>query len=435
MTTVRRSRSGRRRRRATVRIESIASGGEGVGKLPDGRVVFVHRTAPADRVEVELIQERPRWTRGRLLRVLEPSPDRREVPCPHYERCGGCTLEHLQYPAQLSAKRRIVADALTRLGGVPVDEPEVVPSPREHRYRNRVSFTLRRGASGEVFAGFHALHDPDTIVPIDGRCLLPEEAIARVWDGLRAHWGPDANRLPSGEQLRLTLRATAKGSVALLVEGGYSHGRPHELVERVDGLDAIWIQSASEPPTLLAGSPTLPEVWGEERFAVGGTAFLQVNRWAAALLEEHVLATIGDVAGRRVVDAYCGVGVHARRLARAGARVVGLELHPDAVRLARLGAPDGARFVEGRVEDLLPSVLPADLIILNPPRAGVDAAVVASILEAPPSRIIYVSCDPATLARDLRRLSGSFELASIRCFDLFPQTAHVESVVELRRRS
>jgi 23S rRNA (uracil1939-C5)-methyltransferase len=420
-------------RPARVVIESIAAGGEGVGHLPDGRAVFVHRTAPHDEAEISITHTRPRWARAELLRVLSPGPSRRDAPCPYYDRCGGCTLEHLTYDAQLEAKSRIVSDALTRIGHVAVDPPEVVPSPSQVRYRNRVSFTLRREEHGRVVAGFHALAAPDEIVDMGAACLLPEEAVARVWDRLRAAWGPDARRLPSGEQLRLTLRGTAAGEVSLLVEGGFSPGRPEELIAAVDGLESVWHRPGEGQARLLAGAPSLRERWGEEELPLAAEAFLQVNRQAARLLEDHLLSLAGPVAGMRVVDAYCGVGLHARRLARAGARVVGIELDAHAVAAARAGAGDGAEFREGPVETLLPEVLPAALVILNPPRGGVAPEVVDSLLAQPPERIIYVSCSPATLARDLRRLADTYTLSAARAFDLFPQTAHVETVALLVR--
>jgi 23S rRNA (uracil1939-C5)-methyltransferase len=416
---------------ARVRIDSIAAGGEGVGRLEDGRVVFVHRTAPGDLVDVSLVHRQKRWARGRLLRVLEPSPDRRDPPCAFYAGCGGCTLEHVTYPAQLRAKARIVADALARIGGIPGVEPEVVASPLEHRYRNRVSFALRREGAGRVVAGFHALGDPDRIVDVDGRCLLPEEPIARVWDRLRQVWGPDANRLPSGEQLRVTLRASARGEVSILVEGGYAPGRPEDLIRSVDGLTAIWHRPGQAAATRIAGEPGLPERWGDEEIELSGAAFLQVNRGAAALLEAHVLELAGDVRGNRVVDAYCGIGLHSRQLARRGAAVVGIDLDPGAVAEAERAAPDGAAFERGDVGEILPRHLPADLVILNPPRAGVGEDVTRALAARPPRRLIYVSCNPATLARDLKRMTAALRLRSIRCFDLFPQTAHVESVVLL----
>jgi 23S rRNA (uracil1939-C5)-methyltransferase len=415
-----------------VRIDSIAAGGEGVGRLEDGRAVFVHRTAPGDLAEIEIVQRGKRWARARLLTVVEASDDRREPLCPHYAECGGCTLEHLTYEAQLRAKGRIVGDSLRRIGRMAVEDPEVVPSPRETRYRNRVSFALRREGTGRVVAGFHALGDPDRIVEIDGRCLLPEEAVSKAWDGLRASWGPDARRLPSGERLRLTLRGSAAGAVALLVEGGYSPGRPQELLDAIPSLESIWHRPGRTPAQLVAGTAGIPEIWGEEALEIGGAAFLQVNRRGAALLEEHVVTSVGQPAGLRIVDAYCGVGFHALRLARLGATVVGIELDPLAVAEARRSSPVGASFLEGPVEEHLPAALPADLVVLNPPRAGVGPEVADAISARPPSRVIYVSCDPATLARDLGRLGGAFEIESVRCFDLFPQTAHVETVVALR---
>jgi 23S rRNA (uracil1939-C5)-methyltransferase len=146
------------------------------------------------------------------------------------------------------------------------------------------------------------------------------------------------------------------------------------------------------------------------------------------------MESVGDVRGLRVVDAYCGVGLHARRLARAGARVVGLELDALAVAAAQASAPEGAEFVEGDVEALLPAHLPADLVILNPPRAGVAPAVTEALVASPADRIVYVSCNPATLARDLKRLAPAYRVEHVRAFDLFPQTAHVETVVLLARQ-
>ncbi|CAN5240030.1 23S rRNA (uracil(1939)-C(5))-methyltransferase RlmD [soil metagenome] len=413
-----------------VRIDSIAAGGEGVGRLADGRVVFAHRTAPGDLAELVLQEEHPRWTRARLARVLEPSAERRPAPCRFYAECGGCTVEHLTYPAQLRAKGRIVADALNRIGGLDVAPPEVVPSPREHRYRNRVSFALRRMRDGRVVAGFHAIGDPHRIVEIDGACLLMEEPVGSVWDGLRAQWGPGADRLPAGQQLRLTLRANAGGKVSLLVEGGSSGGKMEELISRVPGLASVWHQPAGTDAVLIAGAPGLPESWGDETLELSGAAFLQVNRGAAALLEAHVAEAAGRVSGLRVVDAYCGVGLHARRLARAGATVIGLELDPGALAEARRAAPSGAWYEQGTVESLLPGHLPADLVILNPPRAGAAPEVTAALQASPPPKLIYISCNPATLARDLKRMNA-MSVTDLRAFDLFPQTAHVETVVVL----
>lgn len=421
-------------------MEAIAAGGAGVGRLPDGRAVFVHRTAPGERVEVALTASKRSYARGRLLRVLTPAPERRAAPCPYYARCGGCTLEHLEYPAQLAAKGRLVRDGLERIGGVAVDVPDVTPSPDEVRYRNRISFALLRLPGGRVIAGFHELERPGRVLDMDGACLLAEPALAQGWTALRAAWGEGARRLPSGPRLRVTLRSTAAGALGLLVEGGYAPGRPKELLEAVPGLAAVWQRpEPGGPLRLLAGAEELEEEVGGERVRLRGDVFLQVNRAAAALLEAHVLELAGAPAGVRVVDGYCGVGRYARRLAALGARVTGIEWSGPAIAEARrlagalaAGEQQGeVRFLEGSVEDRLGEALPADLVVLNPPRAGLDARVPDLLAAERPARLIYVSCDPATLARDLSRLGDGFRLASLRCFDLFPQTAHVETVALL----
>lgn len=412
-------------------ITGIAAGGAGVGRLPDGRVTFVHRTAPGDVAEVRLVEEKPRWTRGELVRLLSASPDRREAPCPHYAECGGCTLEHLTYGAQLRAKSQLIADALRRIGKRDVAPPDVAPSPSEFHYRNRVTFTLRRGRDG-VVAGFHALEEPDRITDVTGACLLPERPIAEAWEGLRGAWGEEASRLPSGDELRLTLRASAAGEVSLAIDGGFAAGRPDELLAAVPRLAALW----HRPPgtsafRLLAGDESLRDEWAGEALDVSADVFTQVNRAGAALLEEHVLERVRAAGPGRVLDGYCGVGLYVRRLERDGVEVVGIESHPDAVAEARRTAP-GSTILEGRVEERIREVLPVDVAILNPPRAGLNAAVVAALASRPPRAVVYVSCDPATLARDLQRMGTRFDLVGVRAFDLFPQTAHVETVVEMR---
>jgi 23S rRNA (uracil1939-C5)-methyltransferase len=411
-------------------IDAIAAGGAGVTRLGDGRVAFVPRTAPGDVVEARIVEAKRRYVRAEAVRLLHASPERRDALCKFYERCGGCTIEHLNYEAQLVAKRDIVRQALRRIGGVEVDVPEVVASPSEVRYRNRVSFGLRRLGSGRIIAGFHDRLRPDRLIDIDGECLLPETPVAQGWDALRGSWGPDAMRLPSGDRLRLTLRATYDGALTLLVEGGYGPGRAQELAATVPGLHSIWHRT--EPavaPVLLAGADHVDEQWNGESVRLGGAMFLQVNRGTAQLLESHVMTRVAPEPGQRIIDAYCGVGLYARQCARRGADVVGIELDAQAVAEARR-ACDDAVFVTARVEETLGAQLPADVVIVNPPRAGLDSAACAALAARPPARLLYVSCDPATLARDAGRLAPTLRLGAVRCFDMFPQTTHVETVAE-----
>lgn len=409
-----------------VDIHGISSEGAGVGTLPDGRVVFVHRTAPGDRARIRVTTEKKSWARGRLEEVLTPSEARRDAPCPNYDRCGGCTLEHLEYGAQLHWKGRIVADAMERIGNLEVDPPEVRPSPSEFRYRARITVTLRRLGEGRVVAGFHEVDRPDRIVDLGGECLLPVEPVARALEGLRASWGPGAGWLPAGDELRLTLRRVEEG-VVLLVEGGRGRGRPEALLDAVPGLVAVW-RATDDGTRHLAGRRDATVRWMGETLVVGAGAFLQVNREAAEPLHRAVLERLRPAAGRRVVDGYAGLGTVGRALARDGAEVTAVELDPEAVAGARAGAPERFRVVRGRVEDELPGLLPADAVLVNPPRTGLHERVPEALLAAPPDRIVYVSCDPATLARDRTRLAPGFRLTELRAFDLFPQTAHVESL-------
>ena len=416
-----------------VSITGIAAGGAGVGRLQDGRAVFVHRTAPGDEAYVKVIENKPRFARGSLLKIEKAGQGRRKAPCPHYGRCGGCTLEHLEYMAQLRVKSFLVADALTRIGKLNVALPHVEPSPSEFRYRNRVSFTLMRLQHGRVVAGFHELEKPGRIVDIGGACLLPEEPIAEAWDQLRTNWGPDANLLPTGGKLRLTLRASASGSISLVIEGGHKVGDTGKLLHAVPSISSVWHRPRPEDELmLLGGQEAIQESWQDEEVDLSGAVFLQVNRAAASRLEDYVLERAGNVSGKTIIDAYCGIGLHARRLARAGAHVTGIELDALAIEEARAAGVANTAFICGRAEEEIPRLLPADLVILNPPRAGIEEAAVKPLLRQPVDKIIYISCNPATLARDLERLSARYQLDSLRCFDLFPQTSHVESVAELK---
>jgi 23S rRNA (uracil1939-C5)-methyltransferase len=412
-----------------VTIDGIGAGGAGVGRLPDGRAIFVQRTTAGDDAEVSVEVEHKRWARGRLVDITHEGPHRRTPPCPLYMRCGGCTLQHLEYGAQLSAKAHIVAETLRRIGGLEIDVPPIERSPHEFHYRNRASFTLLR-AGGRVIAGYHVLENPGRILDVDERCLLLEPSLTAAWRALRDSWGPQAALLPAAPRLRLTLRAAA-GGCSLLIEGGQGRGQPEALLAAVPALRSIWSRrDSADRSRRIAGDAALEEQWGDESISMRGGVFVQVNRAMAAQLEAHVLERAGAVRGKNVVDAYCGIGAYTSRLMHAGAHVTGIEIDADATAAAAARLPD-ARFLVGPVEKLLPQVLPADIVIANPPRAGMHHDACNALHARPPKQLLYVSCDPATLARDVARLGPAFSVASIRCFDMFPQTAHVETVLEL----
>ena len=397
--------------------------------------MFVHRTAPGDRIRLALTKEAGRWARGRIVELVQSGPRRREAPCPYYDRCGGCTLQHLEYSTQVESKGRVVTDALRRIGGLEAfPEPELVASPVEWRYRNRVTFTLRRSGAS-VTAGFHALEDPRRVVDVDERCLLPEGPLGEAWGALRRSWGPGAVHLPAGAELHLTLRVTRQGAVLLLVEGGRGRGNPERLLEQAAPLRAIWKARARRGASarLLAGEGRLEEEWFGERIDLLPGAFLQGNRAAAERLHEAVLGELGSIRGKRLLDAYCGFGLYGLLAARAGAKVVGIESDPGALRLAERFRAEGLRVLAGTVGARLAEALPVDVAILNPPRVGVEPGVAESLAGGVGERIVYVSCDPATLARDVRRMGDVFRITRLQVFDLLPQTAHAEVVLTLDR--
>ena len=413
-----------------VRILSIAAGGDGVGKLEDGRTVFVPRTAPGDLIEVERLRESKRFARARLARVLEPGPNRVVPPCPHYTRddCGGCQLQHLNPAAQLSAKQSIVGEALRRVGKVEVSDPSVIPSGQMWEYRAKI--TLARDASGRI--GLHPLDRPDRVFNLD-RCYITAPALMAAWEVIRR----DPELLPD-DLTHLILRLDREGSRHVIVQTGGKRAW-QQYAELGRALVAasvpavIWYHPEGGAARVVAGSPD----------AYPATVFEQVNPEMGDTARGFALERMGAVGGRHVWDLYSGIGETTAALLAAGGMVESVESDARAVRLARsrarqvLRIPEDGRFPAGiachvgRVEETLPKLKDPDLIIANPPRGGMDGAAVQQILERKATRLVYISCDPATLARDIGRLAPRFRPGSVQAFDLFPQTAHVETVTVL----
>ena len=403
--------------RAEVTIESIAAGGDGVGRA-DGRVVFVPRSAPGDVGVVEL-PATGRFARAEFLELRVPSPRRVQPSCEHFvmDRCGGCQVQHIAYDAQLEAKARIVRDAMERIGKREVHLPVVHPSASPWRYRRKLTLAMRRRGR-EWVAGLHPFDDARRVFPLDD-CPITHQDVLDVWREVLAA----AAHLPSAKELRGALRLDDEHTASLTIEGGREWPSSEAFFAAVPRVAALW---------------WIPELQSRRRLharaAAGapGASFAQVNPAVAILLRRRVIATAMAHSPATAVDAYAGLGDTADELAGKGVRVTAIELDRDAVAWSAGRLPAGSRALAGRVEEVLRDALPADIVILNPPRAGVDKRV-TEILEAvrpAPMAIIYVSCDPATLARDVARLPH-YRIASLDSFDMFPQTAHVETVCEL----
>jgi len=402
-----------------VRILRLATGGDGVGKLADGRTVFVPRTAPGDRVELTDLRPARRFARARMGRLLEASPDRTEPPCPHYTRdeCGGCQLQHLAYPAQLEARRGFVGDALRRLARLDVPDPPIEPAERTWGYRAKLTLAAAHGR-----IGLHKYGRADAVFDLEW-CQITTPALNDLWQVVRK----SRMLLPPGlEQIILRLDRAGRCHLIARVAGTRVWTQADQLARelRTAGVPAVlWWQPEGGAPRVVAGEP------GNEAPA---DVFEQVHPQMGDRVRAFAVEALGPAGGRRVWDLYAGVGDTTAMLAGEGAEVESVELDRRAVAHAERTGPGATRHV-GAVEALAGELPAPDLVITNPPRSGMDAVVPSVLRQRAPARIVYVSCDPATLARDIARLGPTYRLTAVRCFDLFPQTAHVETVALLER--
>lgn len=407
--------------RATLEIASIASGGDGVGRL-DGLAVFVPRSAPGDIVDVEYTV-RGRLGRGRIVELVRPSSERVQPPCAHYvaDRCGGCQVQHMSYGSQLASKGDIVADALRRIGRRQVGAPPVAAMAEPWRYRRKLTLALRRRGDGWL-AGLHPYDAPGRVFEVED-CPITDARVLDIWREILA----EGAKLPDVPALRGAVRLLDQRTdgglsrAAFVLEGGRKWPAAASFFGALPRLAALWWQPEGGERRLLHDRRSEAEP---------GASFVQVNPVMASELRDHVRELVLARSPRTVVDAYAGGGDHAVALAAEGVAVTAVELDAEAAAWAasRLAAP--SRAIRARVEEVLGDLLPADAVILNPPRAGVDARVAAQLVANPPAALVYVSCDPATLARDVARLPG-FRVEGLRSFDMFPQTSHVETVCEL----
>jgi 23S rRNA (uracil1939-C5)-methyltransferase len=395
-----------------LRIDSLAAGGEGVGRAPDGLVVFVPQTAPGDRVRVRLAgpadaRRRRRHARGALLELLEAGPDRAPAPCPVFGECGGCAWQHVAYPAQLAAKARILRDALERIGGLSLPElPGITPSPQPYGYRARARL---RSAGGRVGYRRRGSHELCAVT----RCavLLPrlEQELARL----------AGKGLPDGQWELAAGRDAVRVAPVHVREG---RARPDS---RAGG---------PHPQDACASARLELEVAGE-RIGFSAGVFAQANALLLETLCARVLSQAG--AGGLALELFAGAGLFTLPLARRFERVVAVEGNAlAAADLRRNLARAGLANVEVRAEpaeDLRPEGLAPDVALLDPPRAGAARPLLQTLARLAP-RVVYLSCDPATLARDVRQLVAlGLALRRVEGFDLFPQTPHVEALAVLER--
>lgn len=404
-------------------MRSIAAGGEGVARLPDGMTVFVPRTCPDELVRLEVVERHRRWARARLVDVVRPGPARVAPLCPHYEvdGCGGCQLQHLALPAQHEAKRAIVREALRRLGGRLAETPDLIAAPDPWRYRAKVTLAV---AEGGRRIGFHRFDRPGDVFDLDV-CLIADPRITAIWVRVR-----QARAFLPADTEQIVLRLDQEGAPHLLVVGGTPPWDPEPLSGAIGAPSlTLWWEPAGGAARAVAGRKT----------GFPALAFSQVNPALADRIRRDAVAWLAEAEPRVVWDLYGGVGEAACLLAGAGASVWSVDADRSAVEWGAAQPAEGGvtapRFLHGRVEEVLHRLPNPDAVLLNPPRGGTAPEVCHALDRwggrgGSLRRMAYVSCDPATLARDLRRLAG-FRLRGVTAYDLFPQTSHVETVALL----
>ena len=400
-------------------LTAMAHGGEAIGRH-EGKVIFVPYAIPGEEVLVEIVEERRRYARARLVEVLLPSPHRVKPPCLHFGRCGGCHWQHIAYRAQLDYKRQILCDQLARIGGLP-EAPvrPTIPSPSPWHYRNHIQFSVAEdGRLGFLAARSHR------VVPIEECHILhplleePLVALDLALPGLR----------------RLSLRAGVNTGEQMVIFETADDEPPALEVDMP--ISCVLLLSDGTPVNLVGSNYIFEEVAGR-RFRISAASFFQVNTPVTERLIELVASYLDLMGGEVLLDAYCGVGTFGLSLAERVGQVIGIEENPFAVADAdfNAGELENVTLIEGRVEDVLPDLDERiDVAILDPPRGGCEPEALQALSELAPSRIVYVSCDPATLARDVKRLSETgYVLVEAQPIDMFPQTYHLESVALLGR--
>lgn len=434
-------------------IRGYATDGAGVSRLPDGMTCFVSGALRGETCLVQLDKVGKSCAWGHVAEVLIPSPARLTPDCPYYASCGGCALRHMTYAEELELKHRKVADCLTRIGGCDTPVSVIYAAENTDRYRNKVQFPISDNAIGFYQQRTHAVTDVE-------ECLLQPESCARlrraVKDYMNTHHVPAYDeRTGSGLLRHLYVRANRLGeSLCCLLVNGKALPHAEELVTALrsaePNLKGVVLGVNEKRNNVILGD-TYRTLWGEGHlmdtlrgltFRLSVPSFYQVNAPQAQVLYGVVLDFAALTGTETVVDLYCGIGTITLCLAQRAKRVIGAEIVPEAIEDARANAAhNGISNTEffcgdasGVAAKLAADGVRPDVITVDPPRKGLAGDVVASIAQMAPKKVVYVSCDPATLARDVKRFGAfGYTVQKAAAVDLFPRTAHVETVVLMSR--
>ena len=450
-------------------IDKMAFGGRGMGRV-DGLVVFVKGAVPGDRINARIYKKKKDYAEAGMAELLTPSPDRINAPCPYSGHCGGCQMQHVRYERQLEYKKGHIAESLEHIGGLKdVLVHDVIPSDNIFAYRNKMEFSFsdrrwflpheleKRETEGDFALGLHVPGTYHKVLDMES-CLLQQERGNQILRqvkkmvkdskipvyGLKSHEG-------FWRFLMLRYSFGYDEWMVNLITSEERHELVHPLAEtlcrRIDRIKTVVNNinrrkasiAVGESETVLTGDGHIRDKIGPFTFQVSANSFFQTNSPGAAKLYQKVLEYAELKGHEDVLDLYSGTGTIPIFLAHKAGRVTGIEISNDAVldakRNLRQNGVHNCRFICGDMRDKLSAITKRpDVLIIDPPRAGMHKDVLPRVLTLSPEKIIYISCNPATLARDLGRMTEDYELVEIQPVDMFPHTYHIETVAKLQRR-
>ncbi len=406
----------------TITIDRLGVNGEGVGRF-EGCTIFVDYALPTEEVDIELTDCRKSFAFGILLKIITPSKDRITPICPVFGKCGGCQLMHMPYEKQLEMKRQKVIDAMERIAKMPILVKQTRPSPSPLHYRNKIQLPMSKEGKLGLYA--KNSHDVIAIETCYIHSLLGEKVFKQI------------QGLFKDEIEHVLIKTSAKKQESLVALVTKENAKVQCLANKIDATGVVQTfkpennRVLGKEFTTLKGTSFITDELCGLVFKVSPASFFQVNPAQAENLYKEALL-LGNLKGEEVVlDAYCGVGTLALIFAQKAKKVIGVECVKEAIEdakeSAKLNSITNVSFICDMAERYIQTLQKIDIVILNPPRKGCDPSLIEKLLSLRPTKIIYISCDPATLARDLALLCKSnYEAMSVEPFDMFPQTAHVE---------
>lgn len=432
-------------------ITAVSSEGSGIGRY-EGMAVFVPATAAGDKIKAHIIKVKKNYAIGKISEILGPSPDRKEPDCPVFGKCGGCAYRHITYEAECRIKQQRVKDAMERLGGVEAPSKPIVADENYLRYRNKAQYPFAPGRNGEVIAGFYA-QKSHRVVPCSD-CKLQPEVFSKILESV-LRWANRRNLSPYNEETgegllrHLYLRRSGENGkvMACLVINGkelpFSAELCSILTSRFSEIETIVININKEKTNVILGEECrtlygpgyITDTLCGLSFRLSPLSFYQVNREQAQRLYGKA-AEYADLKGSEVLlDLYCGTGTIGLTMAHMAKKLIGVEVVEQAVRDAEKNAmengADNSEFICGdaakAAAELKRRGIKPDVIIVDPPRKGCGEELIDTIVQMSPEKVVYISCDPATLARDCKTFSDlGYKVREYTPFDLFPGTVHVE---------